>query len=208
MIEQIDRIKELANRLPTGLIDPLALSKLEAEMTELKEAMLRGDHIDSVMEAGDVCYYAIKAEATSLIEKSIMMSWLECMSALTHVPQPVLLDCCIAKYRLRAIPGNPKNPGEERIAVAAVLHEFIVSEAQSIRYLIIKSGGMANKSKVEDVLMARHKTMDRDEAHCLLNQIEVMNEEWFRIGNPTIWTRSNVPEPKVEDYPEIEEVMK
>lgn len=65
----------------------------------MEEAIAEGDWLGAVMETSDYCYYAIKAEVNTL------------------------LDCAIAKYRLCARPGNPKDDGKERAAVRAILEE-------------------------------------------------------------------------------------
>lgn len=82
----------------------------------------------------------------------------------------------------------------------------LYQETQAIRYLIIKGGGMANKSKVEDILMKRHG-ISRMDAHDITNQIEYRNDggSWFYL-HPARWVHKNVPEPMMKDYPEIKEV--
>lgn len=74
---------------------------------------------------------------------------------------------------------------------------------ESIRYLIVKSGGMATKSLVEDVLMDRFGCLDRSDAHTMTNIAEVANERLFTIG-PTRWTSDQWAEPQVGDWPYLE----
>lgn len=71
------------------------------------------------------------------------------------------------------------------------MDERLIKQAVEIRFLIVANGGMATKSVVEDVLMARHAGLGRTEAHDILNHIEYHN-----IGQP-----DDLPE--LADYPEI-----
>ncbi len=81
--------------------------------------------------------------------------------------------------------------------------EDLIMFVESIRYLIIKSGGMATKSLVEDVLIDRFGCLDRSNAHSLTNMAEATNKRFFTIG-PTRWTSKQWPEPQVEDWPYLE----
>lgn len=208
MPKEIEQIKALAAKLPSGLTDHRAfVGKMDVGMFELKEAMDKGDRTSIALKGSNVCLLAIRAEMAGLITEDIMRSWIELAASLAQAPSHILLRYCVVKLS-RNEANSPMNWAAERQAITHMLWSFFIEEAQSIRYLIIKSGGMATKSRVEDVLMARHQGMNRGEAHGLMNWIEFMNEDWFRIGNPSIWTRSDMVEPKLEDYPEIMEALR
>lgn len=81
--------------------------------------------------------------------------------------------------------------------------EDLVVFVESICYLIVKSGGMATKSLVEDVLMDRFGCLDREDAHTMTNMAEAVNKRFFTIG-PTRWTSKQWPEPQVGDWPYLE----
>lgn len=121
MKTKINTLKNLASQLPTGLKDPLVLQKMERELEELKEAALAGDPLGAAMEAGDVAYYVIKAEANGLLNESRRDSFIRHAAGFVGLDSGLLLDCALAKYWLRAVPGNPKDDGAERAAVAQVL---------------------------------------------------------------------------------------
>ncbi len=108
--EAIHYIQWLADKLPSGAIDSRAAEKLLAERDELAAAMEAGDTIGALTEVADAGYYAVKhlAFVASLLGISV-----EDVLALT-----------IAKYELRAIPGNPKNDAAERIAVGEAYNEI------------------------------------------------------------------------------------
>jgi hypothetical protein len=121
MKEKIEALKALAEQLPTGLYDPKALDKMEREMEEAKEAVMAGDMLGAVMEGGDIAYYAIKAESSGICDESQRDKFIEYAAGFVGLVPTLLLDCAIAKYALRARPGNPKDDERERAAVAAVL---------------------------------------------------------------------------------------
>ena len=102
MKTQINTLAAIAGDHPTGLHDPRALDKLERELEELKEAALAGLHLEAAMEASDVAYYAIKAEASGLIDKSQRDSFISNAAGFVDLNAETLLDCAIAKYALRA----------------------------------------------------------------------------------------------------------
>lgn len=102
-MKEIKEILELAARLPSGIPDYRAVQKLSVEQEELKTAIVDDDHLGALTELADVVYYAVKA-----IHAAASMCGMDVDAA---------MDMCIAKYRLRARPGNPKNDAEERAAV-------------------------------------------------------------------------------------------
>ena len=97
----------LAAQLPSGLSDRKAPQKLEGECQELEEALGNNDYVAALTEVADVVYDAIKA-----------IEWAAASVGLT-VGQALVL--AIAKYRLRARPGNPKDDVAERAACAEVM---------------------------------------------------------------------------------------
>ena len=133
MKTQINTLLALASQLPTGLHDPEALDKLERELEELKEAALTGDHLGAAMEAGDVGYYAIKAESNDLLNESQRDNFIRNAAGFVDLEPEMLLDCAIAKYELRARPGNPKDDTAERRAVAALLLRDLARQYGTMR---------------------------------------------------------------------------
>ena len=117
------QILELASQLPSGLNDPRSSQKLEAEKSELHEELAKGDRVGALLEAGDCLYYIVKARYNKQL--SSFQTFCEAMK-LTFVSgftAKQISQACIAKYTLRARPGNPKNDREERAAVAHIIGE-------------------------------------------------------------------------------------
>ena len=83
----------------------------------------------------------------------------------------------------------------------------LLDEVTDIRYLIVTKGGMATKSLVEDVLMARHG-LDRGDAHSLLNANESANTIDFMIDRRGVHWQAKRKEPDIDDWPEIIELIK
>lgn len=106
-MNKITEIIDLAGKLPSGLQDNRALEKLIREREELLQALGDHDYTGALAEAADNAYYAIKH--------------LEYISWLVNIPVEQLFDLAIAKYSLRAKPGNKKNDAAEREAVARVI---------------------------------------------------------------------------------------
>jgi hypothetical protein len=103
---QIQKILYLADKLPTGLPDWDAVRKIEQER---EEYLFTIDCDDRLTESVDMAYYAIKALHLFASEAGLSI--------------PQLLAGVIAKYELRAAPGNPKNHEEERKAVLRVVRK-------------------------------------------------------------------------------------
>ncbi len=104
----IEQIIELAALLPSGLGDGRAVEKMAAERTELLESLADGDTIGALTEVADAVYYAAKH--------------IEYVASLCNITPSQALKICVAKYALRAQPGNPKNDAAERAAVAEVAY--------------------------------------------------------------------------------------
>lgn len=82
--------------------------------------------------------------------------------------------------------------------------ETLTQETEDIQYLIVQQGGMAAKSLVEDILMARHPHLDRGDAHTITNYTGELNRRnWMsRQSGGVYWTAGRA-EPRIEDYPEV-----
>ena len=102
---QVESILNLAEKLPTGIIDPEAPAKLLAEMRELTEAIEAEDRDGALTEVADAVYYAAKCIALAAA-----------MAGISRVEAFVVAR---AKYGLRAAPGNPKDDAAERAACRA-----------------------------------------------------------------------------------------
>lgn len=106
MQQEISQILALAAKLRTGLNDSQAPDKLLAEKHELIAEIEAGNHIAALTEAADIAYFAIKS-----------MEW---AATQCGIDIDTLLRLAIAKYSLRASPGNPKNKTAEEMACVAV----------------------------------------------------------------------------------------
>lgn len=78
----------------------------------------------------------------------------------------------------------------------------LLDEVNDIRYLIIKAGGMATKTRVEGVLMVRYRC-DRSDAHSLVNYAESANKRDFMVSSKGATWQAKRPEPRAEDWPEL-----
>ena len=103
----IAKVLELAEKLPSGQIDKRAPEKLIREYEELKQAVSAEDEIGAALEAGDMVYYAVKAIALA--------------AQITELSIESIYGVALAKYALRALPGNVKDDAAERLAAKAVL---------------------------------------------------------------------------------------
>lgn len=104
---QVESILNLAEKLPTGIIDPEAPAKLLAEMQELAEAIEAKDLDGVLAEVADVVYYAAKS--------------MHLAAAMPGISTADAFAVARAKYSLRAAPGNPKNDAAERAACRAAI---------------------------------------------------------------------------------------
>ena len=99
----LHKILELAAKLPSGIPDPGAHYKIVVEMNELLAAK---DYYAVLTEVADVAYYAAKA--------------IHYAASVASVSVDTALRLAVAKYELRARPGNPKDDANERAACMAV----------------------------------------------------------------------------------------
>ena len=114
-------LQALAAKLPTGLNDPRALEKLDREQAELEYHLSINDRLGAVLEAGDVAYYAGKAVANGLMSQAEAEAIVFKAALVVGVNPKVVMKVAVAKYELRARPGNPKNDAAERAAAKRVL---------------------------------------------------------------------------------------
>ncbi len=75
----------------------------------------------------------------------------------------------------------------------------MIEEAEDWKYLIVKAGGMARKSDLDDWLMARHG-LTRGEAHDIANHVEYINRQLWRTSYGSVAWALSRPEPTREDY--------
>lgn len=120
--EKQELLIEYMTKLPTGIKDPDCLKKQRVEMGELMRAMEAGDVIDVAQEAADAgWYYPLKAEVNGLLTPDDRQKITRNVAKLVKMDVDLLLDVALAKYALRARPGNPKDKPAEREAVERVL---------------------------------------------------------------------------------------
>jgi hypothetical protein len=100
----LDRIYELAARMPAGLPDPAAVDKLLKERQEFLEAESFEEQLE---EAVDRAYYALKEVYNAASEVDISVAQ--------------LLAALMAKLELRTIPGGSKDKVAERAAMVAAI---------------------------------------------------------------------------------------
>lgn len=74
-------------------------------------------------------------------------------------------------------------------------------EVECIRYLILTQEGMATKSLIEDILIARYG-IDRGEARTFTNEAEFRNLRYVKF-NPVRWATIDHPEPTMAQFPEV-----
>lgn len=81
--------------------------------------------------------------------------------------------------------------------------EALKVDARAIKYLILKDGGMATKTAIEDVLMQRHNLL-RVLAHEVTNALEGEADRSSQFRQADGWTwLGEVSEPRPEDWPEV-----
>lgn len=105
---QIESILDLAAKLPSGRIDSQAPAKLLGEIEELETALAANDIDGALTEVADVVYYAAKVIALA--------------SDLAGIARTEAFAVALAKYRLRARDGNPKDDAAERAACREAIH--------------------------------------------------------------------------------------
>jgi len=112
----ISEILSLSAQLPTGLTDAKALEKYHREKEELHEAMA-----EALLEAADCAYYAIKAWHNGLVDEAQREAMIKAAADTVGVTPWLVMKAAIAKYTLRARPGNPKDKVAERMAASELL---------------------------------------------------------------------------------------
>lgn len=106
-VPDLSQVLDLAARLPTGLDDAMAASKLLQERDELMASLLGEDYVGALTEGADAAYYAAKH-----------LDW---VARRLDLSLDDLVRLAIAKYSLRARPGNPKDPAAERAACERIV---------------------------------------------------------------------------------------
>lgn len=109
-MNKITQILSIAARLRTGLNDSRAPEKLLDEKAELLAELQAGDHVAALTEAADIAYFAVKS-----------MDW---AATQCGIDIDTLLRLAIAKYSLRAVPGNPKDKEAEAAEIISVYHNI------------------------------------------------------------------------------------
>ena len=94
-MDQINQLLSIASDLRTGLNDGMAPAKLLDEKDELLEALSKGDDVETLTEAGDVAYFAIKS-----------IDW---AAKQIGIEIETLLAVAIAKYQSRMLFGKDKD---------------------------------------------------------------------------------------------------
>lgn len=106
----VNAVLELAAKLPAGLPDEKAITKLAKEYQELQQTLISDDDDDEVgalTEVADVVYYACKVIHLAASQAGLTTDQAFAMA--------------LAKYALRARPGNPKDDNAERAACLEAL---------------------------------------------------------------------------------------
>jgi hypothetical protein len=84
-------------------------------------------------------------------------------------------------------------------------YKKILDQITDIRWLIIRAGGIATKTVVENILMLRYGC-SRGDAHTLLNCSENLNAQHIMMGRDGAQWLSKRAMPKLEDWPELMEL--
>ena len=137
----ITEILALAAKLPAGLNDARSADKLIAERDELLAALRADDFVGALTEGADAVYYAAKH-----------LQW---VSVQLGVSMEDLSRIALAKYTLRARPGNPKDDAAEREACVA---------ATDGKYDVVINGhSVASQLPLQEAIdLARCKAADAD----------------------------------------------
>lgn len=106
----IESILKLSDALPSGRVDKNSLVKLCREWAELEEMVSVRDRPGAYLELADVTYYVCKVLSLACAMASDAFG-------VTVTPDDAF-DMAVAKYMLRAAPGNPKDDAAERRAIA------------------------------------------------------------------------------------------
>lgn len=117
----ISAIIELAQKLPTGAVDPRAMGKYDHEFEELCGALAEDDYVGLLLEAADCLYYAIKSLYSGLISAGEFDRLIKEVIMVSGYDKETIYAAALAKYSLRARPGHPKDDMAERCAAIAIL---------------------------------------------------------------------------------------
>lgn len=120
----IDDLLAIADRLPTGRIDPRAGHKRARECEERRESRLLGDRLNEIIEAGDEAYYLAKCVANGLLTEQEATCELHRIAAEVDIPADAIVEVAKVKMGCRARPGNPKDKAFEAAAVERRLKEL------------------------------------------------------------------------------------
>lgn len=83
------------------------------------------------------------------------------------------------------------------------LYFELLAEAENIQYLVVKGGGMATKTLVENIMMERFGGMTRSDAHSICNAVESCNNRIWRFWGGTVTWFAERSEPTMAEYPQI-----
>lgn len=117
----IDAVIALAEKLPTGAVDPRAVIKYNNEFEEMCEALAEDDYVGLLLEAADCMYYLAKSLYNGLITESDLGHRIQEIVMISGYDEETIYSALVAKYSLRARPGNPKDYLAERCAAIAIL---------------------------------------------------------------------------------------
>ena len=124
MVSWIEELLAIAERLPTGITDPLAGHKRAREREERRESRTLGDRLNEIVEAGDEAYYLAKCVANGLLTEQEATRELHIVAAEVGIPAEALVEVAKTKMGCRARPGNPKDKAFEAAAVKRRLEEL------------------------------------------------------------------------------------
>lgn len=124
IFERILTVIRLANKLPAGLNDPDAQQKYHRESVEFYQACQNDGPEAQALELADRVYYLIKMLVNDQVELARLLPLVDAAAMELDVDRFTAFDLCIAKYTLRAEPGNPKDDEAERMAVSEILAPF------------------------------------------------------------------------------------
>jgi hypothetical protein len=113
----------LASKLPAGLNDQRAPEKFNREFAELQDELRKGDRLGALLECADCLYYATKAQYNGLMSAAEAEARMSEIYKISNFTSNQVEAAALAKYSLRARPGNPKDDRAERAAVTHLIQE-------------------------------------------------------------------------------------
>lgn len=122
-IAEFEAILLLADKLPSGRLDPRCEDKLAVEWDELLAALDEDDFVEVALELADVTYYEAKCFFEGIQTLELARQGIEVACQISNISVADAFAICKIKYGLRARPGNPKRPVEERAAVWSYFKE-------------------------------------------------------------------------------------